>query len=87
MTVDYTAAISGDAEVTELTYRTDDGEQTVTNLTSTWSQTVDVSAGTSVEITANAEVRSGSVEVGYVARDSDDNVALEESDGCDVNSD
>ena len=65
LTVDYSLSTSGDVSVARLTYRTDEGEQTVTDVSANWTQTVQVSAGTSVGLSATATVRDGEVSVAY----------------------
>lgn len=82
LTVQYSADLSGDAQIIELTYQNNNGTQSRDSLTSTWSKEVSLDRGISVEITADVEMTDGSAKVAYVARDSTGEVSIQATDQC-----
>lgn len=87
LTIEYSATLTGDAEITDLTCQTNSGKQTTSDLTSSGSKIIDLESGASVESVATVEVNDDSAEVAYVGKDGDGNVSIEESDQFDTNSD
>jgi hypothetical protein len=62
MSVVYSAAQTGDGVITSLTYNTSATDQvTVNNLTLPWSVTVNMSAGSTIQMTATGTAEDGSV--------------------------
>lgn len=82
--VQYSADLSGDAKIIELTYQNNAGTQTRDTLVTSWSTEVDLKSGRDVEITADVEATDGSAKITYVARDSTGSVSMTESDQCGV---
>lgn len=82
LTVRYSADLSGDALITELTYTNNNGTQRRDSVGTSWSKEVPMDSGRDVEITADVEMTGGSAKVTYVARDSTGEVSITDSDQC-----
>lgn len=82
LTVRYSADLSGDALITELTYTNNNGTQSRDSVGTSWSKEVSLDSGRNVEITADVEMTDGSAKVTYVARDSTGDVSITDSDQC-----
>lgn len=82
LTVQYSADLSGDAHITELTFRGPNGTQNQATIETSWSKEVSLDTGSNVEITANVEMTGGSAKIAYVARDSTGTVSIQATDQC-----
>ena len=65
MTISFTASKTGDGVINTLTYKTSEGEQTITNPSLPWTLNVDADGGTSISITAQGTVKDGSLTVAF----------------------
>ncbi len=79
MTITFTASKTGDGVINSLSYKTSEGDSTITNPSLPWTQKVDdAKEGTSVSITAQGTVKDGSLTVAFSGEGGDELG----SDGC-----
>lgn len=62
-TVEYSATLSGDADLDALNYTADTGAQSVSNATTPWTLTRTVPSGTTVSLSADVRVRNGAANI------------------------
>lgn len=65
-TVEYSATVTGDADLDAVSYTADSGAQAVSNASSPWSLTRSVPSGTSVSLSVDASVRDGAANISMV---------------------
>lgn len=85
-TAKMSAQVTGEAEITSITYDAGGGEKTVSEPTLPWSRTFEVGAKTNLSLTAEASVTKGAAEIKLdVVADGDDDeltVDIHQSDDC-----
>jgi len=86
MTITFTASKTGDGVINSLSYKTSEGDSTITNPSLPWTQKVDdAKGGTSVSITAQGTVKDGSLKVAFSGEGGDDSgsdCCSSSDDGC-----
>jgi len=65
MTITFSASKTGDGVINTLTYKTSQGEVTLTNPTLPWTINVDTEEGSSISISAQGTVKDGSLTVAF----------------------
>lgn len=83
-TVEYSATVTGDADLDALEYTADSGAQTVSSATSPWSLTRTVASGTTVSLSMDASVRDGAANISMVVTESSGGgtFTVSDSDSC-----
>lgn len=83
-TVEYSATVTGDADLDALVYAADAGVQTVSGATSPWSLTRTVASGTTVSLSMDASVRDGAANISMVVTESSGGgtFTVSDSDSC-----
>ena len=86
MTITFTASKTGEGVINSLSYKTSEGDSTITNPSLPWTQKVDdAKGGTSVSITAQGTVKDGSLKVAFSGEGGDDSgsdCCSSSDDGC-----
>lgn len=85
MVIIFKAEQTGDGKITELTYKTSEEQQTLSNPSLPWVRSVDAKGGTALSITAKGTVKNGSLQISYVGVTATDSIAG--SDFCSQHTD